>query len=406
MLALVLAAFLVGAPYVGHALVATNADVLGTLGTSDYRDEFDCLMRAYAIEYAQDLQPLRASQVFHDIADALDGTPEKAPGCTVSFQPTMINSTVTAMPTSRFPLVDRNIREPSTGGLTIYVATDGSDSSGDGTSSSPFATLIKAVDLSRKNPGFDTIVMREGTYYQDQAVVLTAKDQGLTIQNQPGDEVWLSGAMPLRVKWSQTTPPPRPTPTWKVIQNTSFIFGGTAGEWPFLVNSSQDTWEGCEAACKANHTAGGDCTVWTWHSNETGGYARECWFRMDHVADATTDVGHVAGYLEHFNPFPPNVWKTSLAGTGIKGVPGLRLDGKRLTRARFPNADPERDGMMPPKVFRGNWTQQSAPRLPDQQVDMPASELLRNTTPSMFQTFTAGIGGTCSRFDPPAGYWV
>jgi hypothetical protein len=30
---------------------------------------------------------------------------------------------------------------------------------------------------------------------------------------------------------------------------------------------------------------------------------------------------------------------------------------------------------------------------------------VRNTSVSSFQTFTAGIGGTCDRFQPPAGYW-
>lgn len=49
------------------------------------RDEFDCEMRQLAVEYAAFIQPFRAASVFEDIAAALDGTPEKAPGCNVTL---------------------------------------------------------------------------------------------------------------------------------------------------------------------------------------------------------------------------------------------------------------------------------------------------------------------------------
>ena len=101
-----------------------------------------------------------------------------------------------------------------------------------------------------------------------------------------------------------------------------------------------------------------------------------------------------------------NVWVASLASLDISTITGLRLGNSRLTRARFPNANPERDGFMPPNVFRAaGWTAQPTKPAPDQQIDLPSSALSRNTTVSMFQTFTAGIGGTCDRFQPAAGYW-
>ena len=64
----------------------------------------------------------------------------------------------------------------------------------------------------------------------------------------------------------------------------------------------------------------------------------------------------------------PNVWVASLAGTGITSVPGLRLNGGRMIRARYPNGNPELG-------FGGNfnalsWTPQSAPRVPDIQIDL------------------------------------
>eukprot|EP00035_Acanthoeca_spectabilis_P002206 m.85902 g.85902 ORF g.85902 m.85902 type:complete len:173 (+) comp11425_c0_seq1:596-1114(+) len=60
---------------------------------------------------------------------------------------------------------------------------------------------------------------------------------------------------------------------------------------------------------------------------------------------------------------------------------------------------------MPPNIFRANWTAQPVTPLPEKQVDLPPTVLLRNTTKAMFQTFTAGLGGTCERFEPAVGYW-
>jgi hypothetical protein len=60
---------------------------------------------------------------------------------------------------------------------------------------------------------------------------------------------------------------------------------------------------------------------------------------------------------------------------------------------------------MPPRVFRANWTKQPGHYAPETQIDLPTTVINRNTTKTMFQVFTAGIGGTCDRFQPPAGYW-
>ena len=44
-------------------------------------------------------------------------------------------------------------------------------------------------------------------------------------------------------------------------------------------------------------------------------------------------------------PKVKGVYVASLAGAGLlpSGVPALRVDGRRSTRARYPNANPERD---------------------------------------------------------------
>ena len=102
-----------------------------------------------------------------------------------------------------------------------------------------------------------------------------------------------------------------------------------------------------------------------------------------------------------------NIWVADLSSTGITSVPGLRFaDGPRLQRAQYPNFDREAKGMMPPGVFRAGWTPQQTPEAPRVQIDLPTSYINRNTSASMFQTWTGGIGGTCEgQFQPAAGYW-
>lgn len=184
-----------------------------------------------------------------------------------------------------------------------------------------------------------------------------------------------------------------------LLQNTVYNQVPSAAVWDA---GTTTTAEACQAICQANYTAGGPSTVWTWHDANQGEYALHCYLRSDGLWDAIADGGHVSGRLAPGK----NIWAASLAGLGLQGVPGLRWNGNRLIRARYPNANPETDGFMPPAVIRANsWTPQSSPRAPDTQIDLPASYLDRNTTVSSFQTYTAGIGGTCDRFQPDAGYW-
>lgn len=73
---------------------------------------------------------------------------------------------------------------------SLHVATWGT-SGGDGTSASPIRTLQGAVD--RAGSG-GTIVVHEGSYTED---VTVPSGKTLTIQNAPGEAVWLDGSTPV-----------------------------------------------------------------------------------------------------------------------------------------------------------------------------------------------------------------
>ena len=91
----------------------------------------------------------------------------------------------------------------------IYVVPDGDDHN-PGTKQSPVATLARARDLGRqaKKAGEPlSIVLRGGTYYLPQTLVLEAEDSGtaagpVVFQAVPGESVTISGGRRLDLKWT------------------------------------------------------------------------------------------------------------------------------------------------------------------------------------------------------------
>jgi hypothetical protein len=101
------------------------------------------------------------------------------------------------------------------------------------------------------------------------------------------------------------------------------------------------------------------------------------------------------------------------------GITSLRTDGRRATRARYPNANPEVD--LFPKGYITKPTHWVAPVYPP---NNPASKTCNNSDatlcgPSktltipvdgkewhgMYQNFTVGYGGACDVYDPPVSPW-
>lgn len=75
----------------------------------------------------------------------------------------------------------------------IYVSTDGSDTSGNGSISAPYATVSKAVTASRSFSGNKRIRIRGGKYFISNQINLTSRDSNLTIENYPGEDVEITG---------------------------------------------------------------------------------------------------------------------------------------------------------------------------------------------------------------------
>ena len=95
-----------------------------------------------------------------------------------------------------------------------------------------------------------------------------------------------------------------------------------------------------------------------------------------------------------------NVWAADLSQTQFSAVAGLRLAGARLIRARFPNANPETDGFG--STITPSWI---APDPVGAPVFFNPPEPTRNDTNDLDQrVYSLGVGGGCSKYDPPAGW--
>ena len=172
-------------PAIGLALAAP--------GCLADQKSFDCKMRQLGMQFAQKIQPTLSKAKLQEIADALNGA-EEAQNCSVSVPdvPEQIGKRAPSFP---LPKIDAS--------SSFYVDTNKGSDSNSGTVESPFQTINKAVMAARDAGEYSTIILREGTFYLNETIVLTTKNKGLTIQNYPNEVVWISGGRVITPKWEK-----------------------------------------------------------------------------------------------------------------------------------------------------------------------------------------------------------
>ena len=149
---------------------------------------FDCSARYYAWEYGKQIQPRHGN--FVELFDAL-----QLQACNYS-RPS---------PHKRHsPIYTTDIDAD----CSYFVDADSGSDSNDGSLSSPFQSIMKAVDATRSNKEESssscTINLMEGTYHQKETIVLTEKDTYLTFQNYNGQRVSISGGIPVQFEGDWT----------------------------------------------------------------------------------------------------------------------------------------------------------------------------------------------------------
>ncbi len=299
------------------------------------------------------------------------------------------------------------------GASTYYVSPTGSDAAA-GTQGEPFATLPRALAAARAaaSPP-STIVLRGGTHRLAAPLELGAGDSGLTLQAFPGEVPVVSGGAPLAgLSWA---PAPRPSPAPPAPISGPFqgsiINLADVGcvDAPGATNPGVCAPLGkfatvgeCAAAC-VNSTS---CTGYTWHNPNCGGWATWCYARLDgqHSLDGAAD--HFSGWKGGAPPADLNVWAARLP-PGVAPFDQLFYKGRRLTRARWPNANPEWE--QSPAGFSGGGKWNGPTPYP------PANETHVNGLRPYsqdFPNFQWGVGGSVANFTagsfwgtraPPAG---
>ena len=103
---------------------------------------------------------------------------------------------------------------------TIYADPVHGNDLNTGTFDKPVKTVQKAVDLTARTSGPRTIMLRNGTFHMREAVHLNETFSHVTIQNYPGEEVWLSGGVRLNNLQWQAYKVDGVSTIWKVGLNT------------------------------------------------------------------------------------------------------------------------------------------------------------------------------------------
>jgi len=148
---------------------------------------FDCAMRKYAYEHGKSLLPRMGA--FESLYYALD---LNDPNCTE-----VLNGTATqTLKTKRLPEGPILFVDPIHG-------TDDFDRTGL-SEEAPLRTLGEAVKRAAEADTTPAVVLRGGTHFLDETIVITPEHEGLHILSYPGESATVSGGVPLpKLDWKE-----------------------------------------------------------------------------------------------------------------------------------------------------------------------------------------------------------
>lgn len=284
----------------------------------------DCALRQLAWEYGKSLRPDRGD--FTSLFDAL-----QLHVCNLTRP-----STQDAWSPASFDL-------PSDTQTVIYADAQGGLDSNDGNSpSTAVQSLEHAIALSRDSSVARpvAVVLSEGTYFLSGTIELTAEDSDLIIQNAPGERASISGGVALEdLEWA---PYGEGFEGWQTFESHNAVYGkadakknNSATQYLGDFSSAED--------CGAAAAAAGQL-AWSWHDPSFGSddFASSCFAIIDGSWQLTPEEGTVCAYWARSNTHVAELQSLNLFPTG--SFNGLRVDGRRAVRARYPDGDPEKLG--------------------------------------------------------------
>ena len=161
----------------------------GPARSSAIPKSFDCAMRKAAYEYGKKLQPRHGS--FPSLYYALD---LNAPDCTVPLAADSIDAARPPTPSLPKHAVS----------LSLQRKSRAAAKAADGSIAAPFRCIQTAADAAASR-GVSSVVLRGGTYYLSEQIVLTPRHSGLSFLAYPEEKVVVSGGIPSKTSNGRRT---------------------------------------------------------------------------------------------------------------------------------------------------------------------------------------------------------
>jgi hypothetical protein len=163
---------------------------------SAMKDWWDCAMRAQALAKAAEIQPFRTQAELQLVADALAGAPE------VPAQCANLAARAATDPAAESDGAGPAVEDAAARGAygcakSLFVSSVNGSDAAPGTLTQPLRTVAKGVAAMRAGGPRRCLLLRAGTFFLPETLVLDASSSGLTIAAVPGETVVISGGEPL-----------------------------------------------------------------------------------------------------------------------------------------------------------------------------------------------------------------
>ena len=388
---------------------------------------FDCAMRKLAYQYGKQLIPRMGK--FESLYYALNlNNHSDCPGVALESSNHMNAA---------------SIDTPLPEGMKLFVHPVSGHDDNLGTIKSPFRTIQTALDRAALVNPTPAVVLRGGIHYITDTLILTPKHSGLHLIGYPGEKPTISGGIELKdLSWepynvsapgiSKSSNPSRHLHSsyekhreWITQANYTYIPGYRTKlpQFPTLGRNISSV-KHCQKLCNENKK----CHAYVWHDQHQGDYAHVCLGRLDGYYVPSPYRGHFSGRDSTATPVPsppppeppapgpPNIYVAKVKGHFHEGIPGLIIDGKRATIARYPNQPGGVEascgyGCM----ISGDYAEWTPPdfnraKRVKYYTDMNPAHKRNDSTmggglDEWFSHYMIGVGGLCDVYDPPVSYW-
>jgi len=379
---------------------------------------FDCEVRKLAWEYSKLLRPDK--QNFRSVFEAL-----QLQNCNMSTP----KAPDTWQPSAKSDDTLQHCFDANSPSFRVFVdARNGHDEKNTGSIQDPLLTIRAAVDAARGKGTKDhpaCIILRDGHHEVLETIHVTSDLSYTRIVGFPGESPVIGGQTLNITQWE----------SYKIEKRIDLMPGLNNVYKRAVSRDDTDTikyigtfsnYSACAIASLASFK--GPFTSIVYHGASLDEFRGQCFGVTDGYwkpeAQSNVSTGVVVSQ---------NVWRTHVPG--VARIPGLRKNGRRAIRAKFPNGNPELsgewlEGAEPgmgggdyvrgwnPLAMKNEWMPPRPPASPAEEivitaddwpgVDWPMTQEGGSTWTGEgdWGEFHMGLGGTCQNdVNPPMGYW-